>query len=76
MPIVSKYTTAQIESLMQELESVLTAAQAPVDLSLLVLGNLTTHIISQQIPLTQQPLIADSFAQALKQSLKHNPSRH
>lgn len=76
MPVVSKYTNAQIESLLHELEAVLIRAQAPVELSLLALGNLTTHLISQQIPPAQQARIADSFAQALKQSLQSPPSRH
>ena len=45
MPILSKYSTEQIESLMQDMQEVLQKNNASVALALLALGNLATHII-------------------------------
>lgn len=69
MPILSKYSTEQIESLMQEMQEVLQKNNASVDLALLALGNLATHIINQQVPEALRAEVAASFAQALKQSI-------
>ena len=69
MPILSKYSTEQIESLMQELQGVLQAHNASVDLGLLALGNLATHIINKQVPEALRADVASSFAQALQQSI-------
>ncbi len=69
MPILSKYSTEQIESLMQEMQEVLQKNNASVDLALLALGNLATHIINQQVPEQLRAEVASSFAQALKQSI-------
>ena len=51
MPITSKYSTEQIESLVNELLAVLQRQKTPVDLSLIALGNLTTHLITERLPL-------------------------
>ena len=69
MPIISKYSTEQIETLMQEMQSVLQKHNASVDLGLLALGNLATHIINQQVPENLRADVAQSFSQALKQSI-------
>jgi uncharacterized protein YejL (UPF0352 family) len=76
MPIVSKYTNEQIESLVNELLTVMLKHKAPVDLSLLAIGNLTTHIIAERIPAAQQKTIAESFAAALVESIKNSDTRH
>lgn len=46
MPIVSKYNNEQFDALMNDLITALEKHKAPVDLSLMVLGNLTTNIIN------------------------------
>lgn len=69
MPILSKYSTEQIESLMQAMQDVMQKNNASVDLALLALGNLATHIINQQVPEALRAEVAASFAQALQQSI-------
>jgi Uncharacterized protein conserved in bacteria len=69
MPIVSKYSNQQVESLINELKMVLDKHQAPIDLSLLTLGNLATHLIASKLPLSQQRPIAESFSNALLASI-------
>jgi uncharacterized protein len=76
MPIRSKYSNDQIESLVNELLIVLQRHKAPVDLSLIAIGNLATHVITERLPLTQQHNIADSFATALLQSVKLPDAKH
>ncbi len=70
MPMVSKYKNQQVEAIMQELQMVLVKHQCPVDLSLLVLGNLTTHVLQTQVPPSQAAALAASFAAALTASLQ------
>lgn len=74
MPLVSKYSNQQIEELIAQMLSVLKEHKAPVDLSLLAIGNLTTHLIVERIPVAQQESIANSFATALLQSIKQSKS--
>lgn len=76
MPITSKYSNEQVEILVNELLTVLHRQKAPVDLSLIAIGNLTTHLITERLPLTQQGTIADSFATALLQSIKKPDAKH
>ena len=68
MPIVSKYNNEQFDALMNDLITALEKHKAPVDLSLMVLGNLTTNIINGMAP-AQRQAIAKSFAQALQSSV-------
>ena len=76
MPITSRYSNEQVEILVNELLTVLQRQKAPVDLSLIAIGNLTTHLITGRLPLTQQGTIADSFATALLQSIKKPGAKH
>ena len=79
MPIVSKYSNQQVEALISELQMVLNKHQAPIDLSLLTLGNLATHLIASKLPLAQQRPIAESFSRALLASIpeqKDSTSSH
>ena len=79
MPIVSKYSNTQVEDLISELQMVLDKHQAPIDLSLLALGNLSTHLIASQLPPSQQRPIAESFSKALLASIpeqKDSTSSH
>ena len=56
MPIVSKYNNEQFDALMNDLITALEQHKAPVDLSLMVLGNLTTNIINSMAPAQRQAL--------------------
>ncbi|MDD0824956.1 DUF1414 domain-containing protein [Mannheimia sp. AT1] len=71
MATKSKYHTKQFDSLMTDLIVTIEKHKAPVDLSLMALGNLVTNILSENIqnPI-QREALADAFSNALKQSLK------
>lgn len=73
MAIQSKYQDKQLDALLNDLIITLEKHKAPVDLSLMALGNIVTNILSTNIqnPVQQQKL-ADAFASALKDSLKNN----
>ncbi len=68
MAVQSKYKNEQIESVINEVLAVLDKHQAPVDLSLMVLGNCVTHILESKIAEESRGAIVDQFAKALKQS--------
>lgn len=69
MPIPSKYSTADIEQLMNLLLDQLRQQQATAELSLMVLGNTVSHIIRTHVPAAAQVEIARQFAQALQDSV-------
>ena len=46
MPQISRYSDQQVEQLLSELTNVLESHKAPVDLSLMVLGNMVTNLIN------------------------------
>ncbi|HCV01117.1 MAG TPA: hypothetical protein DG048_00615, partial [Pseudoalteromonas sp.] len=50
MPIISKYSNEQVEQIVDQLIDVLTEHKAPVDLSLMCLGNSITHILKEHVP--------------------------
>lgn len=69
MPITSKYDNEKVETLLTEMLAVLDKHQASTDLSLMVLGNLTTNIINHNLSGQQRGLIAEKFAQVLLSSV-------
>ena len=71
MPITSKYSDAQIETILTELLLVLEKHQASPELALMIAGNLATQLIEQHIAPMQKKLITEKFAQALVSSLSH-----
>lgn len=75
MPIVSKYNNEQFDALMNDLITVLEKHKAPVDLSLMVLGNLTTNIINGMAP-AQRQAITEKFVQALTASVDNRHDAH
>ncbi|QCG47415.1 YejL family protein [Aeromonas schubertii] len=75
MPIVSKYKNEQFDALMNDLIAVLEQHKAPVDLSLMVLGNLATNIINE-LPQAQRQAIADKFVHALTASVDKGNQPH
>lgn len=72
MPQSSRYSDERVEKVLAELVSVLEKHQTPTDLSLMVLGNMVTNLINTSIAPTQREHIANSFAQALKSSIKED----
>ncbi|WP_421304828.1 DUF1414 domain-containing protein [Aeromonas veronii] len=75
MPIVSKYNNKQFDALMNDLIIALEKHKAPVDLSLMVLGNLTTNIINGMAP-AQRQAITEKFVQALTASVDNRHDAH
>lgn len=49
MPQISRYSDQQVEQLLSELTNVLESHKAPVDLSLMVLGNMVTNLINSSV---------------------------
>ena len=69
MPIPSKYSTAQIETMMNQLLDQLRQQQVTTEMSLMVLGNMVSHIIRTSVSEAAQKDIARQFAQALQDSV-------
>lgn len=72
MPINSKYSNEQVETLIGDLLAVLTRHEASIELSLMCLGNTASHIISSQIPKAQQQNVIETFNQALSATVRDN----
>lgn len=70
MAIQSKYSNAQVESILAEMLAVLDKHQAPTDLSLMVLGNCVTDLLMRKVPQEARGQVAQQFANALTQSVK------
>lgn len=71
MATQSKYQSKQFEALSSDLIATLEKHKAPIDLSLMALGNLITNILRENIQTeTQRHVLADAFSNALKDSLK------
>lgn len=68
MPLVSKYSNEQIEELLAAVLAPLEAAQAPIDLRLMVLGDATAFLL-KQLPLSARTAIAEQFGVALKRAV-------
>ncbi|EGM69913.1 MULTISPECIES: YejL family protein [Shewanella] len=70
MAIQSKYSNAQVESLIAEVLAVLEKHKAPTDLSLMALGNCVTYLLERKVPNESRQAVAEQFAKALAQSVK------
>ncbi|MEO3985398.1 YejL family protein [Plesiomonas shigelloides] len=70
MPQKSRYSDEKVEQILNEMIETLERNQVPVDLSLMVLGNMVTNVINSSIAPAQRKVIARSFADALLSSVK------
>ena len=70
MAIQSKYEDKQIDAILNDMIAVLEKHQAPLDLSLIVLGNMTTNLLTGSVGKQQQQVLAQAFADALLNSIK------
>ena len=70
MPINSKYTNDEVEQVINDLLAVLTRHEASVELSLMCLGNATSHIIDHSVAPKQKTQVIESFNQALLATVK------
>jgi len=69
MPITSKYSDEQIETILAEMAAVLEKHGANTELTLMIVGNITTNVLNQNVPASQRKVIAEKFAQALISSI-------
>ena len=72
MPQSSRYSDEHVEQLLSELANILEKHQTPIDLSLMVLGNMVTNLINSSITPTQRKSLARSFAEALQASIRED----
>ncbi|EFU66843.1 YejL family protein [Aggregatibacter segnis] len=70
MAIQSKYQDKQIDAILNDMIAVLEKHQAPLDLSLIVLGNMTTNLLTGSVGKQQQHVLAQAFSDALLNSIK------
>ena len=69
MAIQSKYQDKQIDAILNDMIAVLEKHQAPLDLSLIVLGNMTTNLPTGNLGKQQQKVLAQAFSEALLNSI-------
>ncbi|MDN3697954.1 YejL family protein [Vibrio cortegadensis] len=69
MPITSKYSDQQVETILAEVAAVLEKHNATPELSLMIAGNIATNVLNQNVAASQRVAIAEKFAQALVSSL-------
>ena len=69
MAIQSKYQDKQIDEILNDMIAVLEKHQAPLDLSLIVLGNMTTNLLLGSVRKQQRQVLAKAFSDALLNSL-------
>lgn len=70
MPIQSRYSNQQIESIMHDLVDVLNKHQCDRDLALMVLGNTVTTVLNQQYDAKQRQGMAEQFSAVMLKSVK------
>lgn len=70
MPIISKYSNEEINNLVEQLLDVVENNKVSVDLALIALGNTVSNIIDGNVKPEVKQQIAQSFADALLNSVK------
>ena len=70
MPIQSRYSNDQIETVMQDLIDVINKHQCDRELALMVLGNTVTSVLTQQFEPQQRQAVAEQFSAAMTKSIK------
>ncbi|MDY6216409.1 YejL family protein [Actinobacillus porcinus] len=66
----SKFQDKQVDAILSDMIAVLEKHQAPVDLSLVVLGNMVTNLLTSSVGKNQQQALAQAFSDALMNSVK------
>ena len=66
----SKFQDKQVDAILNDMIAVLEKHQAPVDLSLIVLGNMVTNLLTSSMGKSQQQALAKAFSNALMNSVK------
>lgn len=65
----SKYQDKQIDAILNDMIAVLEKHHAPVDLSLIVLGNMVTNLLNSSVGNAQRAALAVAFSDALINSV-------
>ena len=66
----SKYSDGQVNAIINDMISVLETHKAPVDLSLIALGNMASNLLTTSVPAAQREALAHAFANSLMNSVK------
>ncbi|MCW9732750.1 YejL family protein [Avibacterium sp. 20-15] len=66
----SKFQDKHVDTLLNELIAVFEKYQTPVDLSLVVLGNMVTNVLTHNMGQQQRIALAQAFSDALMRSIK------
>ncbi|MDN3680513.1 YejL family protein [Vibrio tapetis subsp. quintayensis] len=74
MPITSKYSDEQVETILAEIAAVLDKHGAGTELTLMIAGNIATNVLNQNVAASQRKAIAEKFAQALTSSVDSHAS--
>ncbi len=61
MPITSKYSDEHVESILTEIAAVLNKHNASPELTLMVVGNIATNVINQNVAAAQRKVIAEKI---------------
>lgn len=70
----SKYQDKQVDAILNDMIAVLEKHQAPVDLSLVVLGNMVTNLLVSSVGTNQRIALANAFSEALLNSVNKQKS--
>lgn len=73
MAVNSKYQDKHVDAVINDMIAVLEKHHAPLDLSLMVLGNMVTNLLNAQVGESQRVALAQVFSQALMDSVKIQP---
>lgn len=67
----SKFKDSEVNAILNEMVEVLERHHAGTDLSLVVLGNMTTHLLTKTVGKSQGIALAEAFSHALLNSVKN-----
>lgn len=70
MATQSKFKDSEVNTILNEMVEVLERHQASRDLSLIVLGNMTTHLLNSSFGHQQRQALAKAFSDALLNSVR------
>ncbi|MDT0594431.1 DUF1414 domain-containing protein [Glaciecola petra] len=72
MPIRSRYSNEEFETLMQDVFVALERNRSSRDLSIMALGNVLTNIFNNQVSADKREVLVSQFCDALTKSTLHN----
>ena len=70
MAVNSKYQDKHVDAVINDMIAVLEKHQAPLDLSLMALGNMVTNLLNAQVGENQRVALAQVFSKVLMDSVK------